>query len=31
MYVVVPIPLDVRVDNGDHLPPFRCQLVLHLN
>jgi hypothetical protein len=31
MYVVVSIPLDVRVDNGHHLPPFGRQLVLHLN
>ena len=31
MYVVVSVSLDVRVDDGDHLSPFGCQLVLHLN
>ena len=31
MYVVVSVPLDVRVDNGYHLPSLGCQLVLHLN
>ena len=28
--VVVPVPLDVRVNNGHHLPPFSSQLILHL-
>ena len=27
--VVIAVPLDVRVDNGDHLPPLGSQLVLH--
>ena len=30
MYVVVAISLDVRVNNGDHLPPLGGQFALHL-